>query len=1167
MTEIETHNNKKKVGMSLVLLLSVIALLVSGIVVAQVDTCDVTSQELEPPQSDYQATQLPAEVGKPVQWVKQVDIYNLYDQSESELIVLIPEDAQNVVVIDIATDESLDVIFDAGEVRILDSLEFDEKKSYLIRYETSSPEKTETVMVRNGEALVKNVIVSSETHYEDVLTYTDIPDIEPADASEKIKLYWKIDGVNTEVTGNPDFNLMFYDTDSDGMYDRISWIAPHLSTQIFEVVIFSDADPGNYSNIGLALLYPADDEYITSNSRIGFNYSVSYNSSTTVYCNLTVDGDVKRENIQTATDIEIKTYFDLSSGQHSWYVNCAGNDGAANTSETRDFTIDLSTPVVTLNTPDYHVSSINSIELNFTPTDTKYPVLVCGLSVNGAFNQTAIVVNNGTLRTIKLTNLVNGVYDWNISCEDAAGNLGSSEERVFYISAGTPSEYNISPNKNSYSMGEVGYLIVSAKAGSNFTMFVDKPLHDSFFKEYTGKTFPFVETLNFTSNAGTYNIDGIFSNGGEMYIVKTSFEVVDSFNAEIETNETTGEPGATFEFESNATGGIGGVDYEWDFGDDTTATGAEIEHTYDSVGEYEVELTATDSKGNIARDTLDINIYNLHHVQVIVKQKLTGNLLEDVPVEVDDQRKNTDSHGSVNFTVYEGKRRIYVAHEDYEWVKQVRNITEDITITIELEDAEGVNNTPVENATSADNMGSEAVADAKESAEKLLAKVSAALEDLESDDKAAKDVLDALNVEPQLQQAKKRIRQALRDLGTIDSSNELDAKGKTSAAADVTKQLSDIESSVAGVEVLETTEYVDYPKTSDVSMLSIEYLDHNDITYSKKQRKEYIEQNNELQSDVTINTRLAIAKLSLVSGGTKTVSIVINTIAKMPVETAGMKLIEYVPKEVAKNADEIIEVTSFEVVKEDPILGFDADVDEYAYYVEKNAGLDNLRKTKHVLLMDPAGDKEGLVGVTGFSVMPRISVDNPKLLLEIVVILLLLLAYLSYHYELPDRIRDWRSKKGKSYETDMAYKPESAIDNMMSSVGALMRKEDEAVRNELTHIRSLVSAALKHAENNMHDEAHESYSHIMNVYKALSREAKTQVHPETKLAFNTILVSKITHMLNEAFLHMQDNQHKKAKDHYSEIKKLYSKLENEHRTAVSARCIRLHEQLFEGSLT
>ncbi|MBW2972302.1 PKD domain-containing protein [Candidatus Woesearchaeota archaeon] len=1140
------------------------------LVSSQVDEfTDITLAAAGTPSQEYKATQLPAEVGEPVQWVKQVDIQNLYDQAESELTVALPQGATNVGAVGADGNYDVQLTVQDNEVTITDTLDFNEQKSYLIKYETPPPEKQETPLVDEGDTLVKSVIVSSTFHYEDVLTYTDIPELSPADAEQDVRLYWVIDGVKKDVTGDPEFNLIFYDTDGDGMYDRMSWIAPHLSTQIFEIVIHSDVDPGSYSSIGLALLSPADGEYITSTSTVGFNYSVSYNASTTVYCNLTVDGTVRRENIPALADTEITTYFNLSSGTHSWNVNCAGSDGSSNMSSTRTFTIDLDTPAIAMNTPDYHVSYASSISLNFTPTDTKYPVLICGLSVNGALNRTGIIATNNTQQTVSLTGMANGVYDWNVSCQDAAGNIGSSEERVFYISVGTPSEYNISPNKNSYSIGEVGYLIMSAPAGSNLTMFVDTPLHDSFFKYYNGRTFPIVEMINFTNNAGTYNIDGIFSNGGNMYIVKTSLQVTSTFSAHIDTNETTGEPGDTFRFEANATGGIGAVTYEWDFDDGNTSNETEVAHTFPSVGEYVVELTATDSRGNTATDTQRINIYDMYELGITVKDLQTGILLNNISVEVDEEKKYTDTHGTANFTVYDGKHRVYVAQTGYDWVKQVRNITEDTYITIELNRTGEIEYPQAQ--TSAESEASEAETTAKNDAELMLAKVDVAIEGLEATDTATKAVLESLDIKTNLVNIRKELRQMIRDLGNTELSTNLTAEEKQARADEITAKLNGFDNAITSVEVIDTSEFVDYPKASDIAMLSTEYLRYKKIELSEAQKKDYANVNTELQAELTITTRLSTVELNLLSGDKQNAAVVINKLTKSPVEVKDKAIIEYLPKEVATSASDIVQITKFDIVKADPILRFDPSLSSYTYYITKELTIDDLKKTKHVMLYEPSEDaRKGLPGVTGFSILGLLKIGNPKLAAEIAIITLLLLAYLIYHFELIDRFKDWRTKKNPAkapYSTDMAYQPESTLDAIAGKVKAIVKKEDEILTRELSHIRSLMMTAHSHADSRKHEHAHETYKQIMDSYKGLSKEAKNEVHAETKHVYNKVLLTKVHHLLDEAEVHIRNNRHDEAKDHYSEIKQIYTKLEKEHRAAVSERCINLHAAIFEKSLT
>jgi PKD repeat protein len=69
-------------------------------------------------------------------------------------------------------------------------------------------------------------------------------------------------------------------------------------------------------------------------------------------------------------------------------------------------------------------------------------------------------------------------------------------------------------------------------------------------------------------------------------------------------------PGLKCDFDGNASTDSDGtiVTYEWNFGDDKTATGATASHTYSAAGTYTVKLTVTDDKGLKSSTEIEVTV-------------------------------------------------------------------------------------------------------------------------------------------------------------------------------------------------------------------------------------------------------------------------------------------------------------------------------------------------------------------------------------------------------------------------------------------------------------------------------------------------------------------------------------------------------------------------------
>jgi PKD repeat protein len=89
----------------------------------------------------------------------------------------------------------------------------------------------------------------------------------------------------------------------------------------------------------------------------------------------------------------------------------------------------------------------------------------------------------------------------------------------------------------------------------------------------------------------------------------TTEEEQQPLSASFGIDSTNGDTApATFLFEADAQGGTEPYTYTWDFGDGQTGDGISIHHTFEQACTYDVTLTVTDSAGQTASESREVNV-------------------------------------------------------------------------------------------------------------------------------------------------------------------------------------------------------------------------------------------------------------------------------------------------------------------------------------------------------------------------------------------------------------------------------------------------------------------------------------------------------------------------------------------------------------------------------
>jgi hypothetical protein len=207
----------------------------------------------------------------------------------------------------------------------------------------------------------------------------------------------------------------------------------------------------------------------------------------------------------------------------TYYFNATVNDsaGRANSTETRNVTIDTVNPTIEFSDPTTNSTASTAqtwIYLNVSPADAHLNETVLYL-----YNATGLYNSTNTTSSINWTNLPDGTYYWNATVSDKAGNLNSTETRTMTIDATGPAIVFAAPTDNSSTTYRRLYVIINVSATdmnlSNVTIFLYNST-GALINSSTSTTSPLFANFSVDAygtyyfNATAYDGDGNFNSTG-----------------------------------------------------------------------------------------------------------------------------------------------------------------------------------------------------------------------------------------------------------------------------------------------------------------------------------------------------------------------------------------------------------------------------------------------------------------------------------------------------------------------------------------------------------------------------------------------------------------------------------------------------------------------------
>ncbi|MBN2880443.1 hypothetical protein JXM83_00150, partial [Candidatus Woesearchaeota archaeon] len=181
--------------------------------------------------------------------------------------------------------------------------------------------------------------------------------------------------------------------------------------------------------------------FATANPSITFEWTVNDSLENNNWCNLTIDGVVNRSNLPTFNNTPYSIIIPgFSEGQHNWSLICWDYANNTNSTNTWNFTLDLTNPQINFTSP----TEINNIVVNRNWTFVNVTVIELNLdtitlewnNVNETLPCTGTSPNY--FCEVNKTNLIDGNYSYIVYANDSLGNENKTEYRYIGIDTTNP---------------------------------------------------------------------------------------------------------------------------------------------------------------------------------------------------------------------------------------------------------------------------------------------------------------------------------------------------------------------------------------------------------------------------------------------------------------------------------------------------------------------------------------------------------------------------------------------------------------------------------------------------------------------------------------------------------------------------------------------------------
>ncbi|MFH1642053.1 MAG: PKD domain-containing protein [Nanoarchaeota archaeon] len=413
----------------------------------------------------------------------------------------------------------------------------------------------------------------------------------------------------------------------------------------------------------------------------------------------------------------------------------------------------------------------------------------------------------------------------------------------------------------------------------------------------------------------------------------------------------------------------------------------------------------------------------------------------------------------------------------------------------------------------------------------LISKIDQIYQEFQKKGKTEKEVMDILGIFVKLDKSKVKLTRYKRDLNNLIWRKLNDTEYEKEENA-IYAEIANIRDAIpTDLKVLDSKEFVVYPKAEEIRNLTLAYLNKKNKKYTKREINNVVEQNSKLQSLLTVTTKAFVVELEYLSNDKERYTLVEKAFS-LDLDSNGYIMIEYIPKEIAESVNDIEFMFEYSVIEEDPIIELSLEeAESIAYYVQDEIELEKIQTTVSVI-MDP-GQKPELSPITGFAVIDNlkskfVTTSDRRIVIEVFVIIILVLLYLGY------------TLKGTNIKYHIL---------------------DRASLKNVDSIKNNIENAKKELNDGKYDRAKSLYLDSQSSYSKLPKEMRKEVYQSVVALSYKLDVFHIKSLIDKAISKLENNKRTEAVEIYHKVNEIYKKIVPEYKSEVIKKCGELREKL------